>query len=95
MVASGNVTHNLHNWQRAIRTDEPAPAYGQAFADWVHERTIARDTAAPLAYRTLHPAGARAHPTNLQGRVRFSVRCGRGAAWSWPALSRKPPQCGL
>ena len=37
--------------------------YAQAFADWVHERLAAHDTAALVDYRTRAPEAARAHPS--------------------------------
>jgi 4,5-DOPA dioxygenase extradiol len=37
--------------------------YAQAFAEWLHGRLAAHDTAALVAYRELAPEAARAHPT--------------------------------
>lgn len=63
VVASGNVTHNLHDFQRMRMLGQaPAPDYVWQFADWIHGRMVARDAASLLNYRRLEPAGALAHP---------------------------------
>ena len=62
VVASGNVTHNLRDWQTLSMTGQPTPAYVQQFADWVHAQMSGRHTQALLDYRQTQPAGVRAHP---------------------------------
>ena len=62
IVASGNVTHNLHDWQLCSRLGQPTPHYVSQFADWVHAQMTARHTDALLHYRQTQPAGTRAHP---------------------------------
>lgn len=62
VVASGNVTHNLRDWQTLSMTRQPTPAYVQQFADWVHAQMSDRHTQALLDYRQTQPAGVRAHP---------------------------------
>ena len=62
IIASGNVTHNLRDWQLALMTGQPTPDYVQAFADWIHAQMRARDDTALLGYRQTQDAGRRAHP---------------------------------
>jgi 4,5-DOPA dioxygenase extradiol len=62
IVASGNVTHNLRDWQIISMLGHPTPDYVQTFADWIHDRMQARDADALLAYRQTQSAGTRAHP---------------------------------
>jgi 4,5-DOPA dioxygenase extradiol len=62
VMASGNVTHNLHDYFAASRNGS-TPAYVREFADWVWERLAARDVDALVAYRGSAPGAARAHPT--------------------------------
>lgn len=61
IVASGNVTHNLRDWQRSL-LGQPAPAYLSVFADWIHAQMVGHQTEALLDYRQTQPAGVRAHP---------------------------------
>jgi 4,5-DOPA dioxygenase extradiol len=63
ILASGNVTHNLRDFQR-LRTSERThtPDYVKQFADWVCARMIVRDTHSLLNYRSLQLIGALAHP---------------------------------
>ena len=62
IVGSGHTTHNLRDWMANMRRHEPLH-YAQHFADWLHERLTAHDTAALIAYRDVAPEAARAHPT--------------------------------
>ena len=62
IVASGNVTHNLRDWQTVRMTGQPTPDYVQQFADWVHAQMVGGDIDALLNYRQTQPAGVRAHP---------------------------------
>ena len=62
IVGSGHATHNLRGWMTNPRRQETL-RYAQAFADWLHERLAARDTAALVNYRELAPDAARAHPS--------------------------------
>jgi len=63
VIASGNITHNLRDYQRAARDGSGTPAYVRAFADWIAERIAAGDAAALLDYRRQAPDGVRAHPS--------------------------------
>jgi 4,5-DOPA dioxygenase extradiol len=62
IVGSGHATHNLRDWMANPRRHEPL-RYAQAFADWLHARLTARDTAALIAYRDEAPEATRAHPS--------------------------------
>lgn len=62
IIASGNLTHNLRDYQQT-RNDELTPSYVRAFADWVWNRLQAGDVDALLDYRAIAPAAARAHPS--------------------------------
>ncbi len=63
VIASGNLTHNLRDYQVASRSGGRTPAYVREFADWMWQRIEAHDLPALLDYRRRAPAGARAHPT--------------------------------
>jgi 4,5-DOPA dioxygenase extradiol len=63
VIGSGHMTHNLHDWMTNRRRSEPL-RYAQAFAAWVHDRLVANDTEALIAYRELAPEGERAHPSD-------------------------------
>lgn len=60
VVGSGNVTHNLTDYQRAVGD---VPPYVRQFADWVAERLEEGDLEALLNYRDRAPEALRAHPT--------------------------------
>lgn len=62
IVASGNITHNLRDWQSLRASERPTPDYVTQFADWVHAQMTGRHTEALLEYRRTQPAGIRAHP---------------------------------
>ena len=61
VLASGNLTHNLHD---ALRpgVDGDAPAYVRAFSDWVWARLHEGDVESLLDYRHLAPGAELAHP---------------------------------
>jgi len=62
LVASGNLTHNLHDYFAASRNGV-TPTYVREFADWFAERLAAHDLASLLDYRRTAPSAKRAHPT--------------------------------
>jgi len=62
IVASGNITHNLRDWQIISMTGQPTPDYVQQFADWVHTQMSSHHTDVLLNYRQTQPEGSRAHP---------------------------------
>ena len=64
VIGSGNVTHNLRDFQIAWRQGGQTPAYVRAFADWMADRLAAHDLPALLDYRRQAPGAVQAHPTN-------------------------------
>lgn len=62
VVGSGNVTHNLRDWQLLLRLKDPTPDYVFEFSDWIYDRLLAKDVDSLLDYRQTQPAGRRAHP---------------------------------
>jgi 4,5-DOPA dioxygenase extradiol len=63
VLGSGNLTHNLGDFQAAYQAGGGAPAYVREFADWMWEKLAARDVPALLDYRSQAPHAQRAHPT--------------------------------
>ena len=63
VVASGNVTHNLRDYQFAARNGGQAPAYVRGFSEWLADRLAAGDTESLLDYRRRAPGAAHAHPS--------------------------------
>jgi 4,5-DOPA dioxygenase extradiol len=64
VIASGNVTHNLRDYQMAARNGGQTPAYVRQFTDWLAERLQARDIPALLDYRQQAPGAVQAHPSD-------------------------------
>jgi len=62
IVASGNITHNLRDWQLTGLMGTGTPDYVPEFADWVHAQLTEGRTEALLDYRQSQSAGVRAHP---------------------------------
>lgn len=64
VIASGNITHNLRDYQTARQNGGQTPAYVPAFSGWLAERLAAHDLPALLDYRRQAPGGAQAHPSD-------------------------------
>ncbi|MDD5247781.1 MAG: class III extradiol ring-cleavage dioxygenase [Rhodocyclaceae bacterium] len=64
LVASGNLTHNLRDFQAAAAGAAAPPAYVREFPDWIWQRLQAADLPALLDYRRQAPAAVRAHPSD-------------------------------
>jgi 4,5-DOPA dioxygenase extradiol len=64
VIGSGNLTHNLRDFQLARVSGGGVPSYVRAFADWIWQRLAAGDLFALLDYRNQAPAAERAHPTD-------------------------------
>jgi len=62
ILGSGNITHNLGDWQQAHRGGTADLTYAQRFADWIHTQISAGQVEPLLHYRQRHPDGVRAHP---------------------------------
>lgn len=63
VLASGNLTHSLRDYQVACMNGSGTPAYVGAFAAWMWEHLAAGDSAAVVDYRARAPEAARAHPS--------------------------------
>ena len=64
IIASGNVTHNLRDYQTAARNDGRTPGYVRQFADWIAARLDAGDIPALLDYRRQAPGAVQSHPSD-------------------------------
>ena len=62
ILASGNLTHNLSDFQRASRQGGQMPAYVRNFSDWIWSKLQANDLPALFDYRQQAPEAVRAHP---------------------------------
>ncbi len=60
ILGSGGFVHNLNtiDWNGGRE-----PEWSRAFADWAHEKLLARDEAALADYRSRAPNAAKAHPS--------------------------------
>ncbi|HTY99074.1 MAG TPA: class III extradiol ring-cleavage dioxygenase [Rhodocyclaceae bacterium] len=85
VIASGNLTHNLRDFQLAVRNGGAVPAYVRDFPDWIWQRLAEGDTAALLDYRRLAPDAGRAHPTDEH---LLPLYVALGAGGERPAVSR-------
>lgn len=63
LVASGNITHNLRDFQQAAQQGGQTPSYVREFSDWIFDQLAAADLKALFDYRQQAPAAARAHPS--------------------------------
>jgi 4,5-DOPA dioxygenase extradiol len=64
VIASGNITHNLRDYQVAARHSGQTPAYVREFSDWLANRLANRDIPALLDYRRQAPGAVQAHPSD-------------------------------
>jgi 4,5-DOPA dioxygenase extradiol len=62
IVASGNITHNLRDWQMASGGMAIDTSYAQRFSDWIAQQLEAGNTEALLDYRQQHPDAVQAQP---------------------------------
>lgn len=62
IVASGNITHNLRDWQQASRGFGVDTSYAQRFSDWVDAQLSGGHVEALLHYRECQPDAEHAHP---------------------------------
>jgi 4,5-DOPA dioxygenase extradiol len=62
IIGSGNITHNLRDWQNAHPQGGIDADYARRFSDWVEDRLVAHAVEDLLDYRRLNPDGIRAHP---------------------------------
>jgi 4,5-DOPA dioxygenase extradiol len=64
VIASGNITHNLRDYQVAARNSGQTPAYVREFTDWLAARLASHDIPALLDYRRQAPGALQAHPSD-------------------------------
>lgn len=64
VIASGNLTHNLRDYQRIHQTGGSTPTYVREFSDWIGEHLHRHDIPALLDYRRQAPGGVQAHPSD-------------------------------
>ena len=64
VIASGNLTHNLRDYQMASRNGGQTPAYVREFSEWLAERLASHDLPTLLDYRRQAPGGVQAHPSD-------------------------------
>lgn len=62
VLASGSLTHNLHEVRRQT-VDAPAPGWVTDFEAWMRDRLVTNDHDALLGYRKLAPMAEKNHPT--------------------------------
>lgn len=81
IVGSGSITHNLRDFQLALRggATPATPAYVREFAEWIAGRLAADDLPALIDYRLQAPSAAQAHPTE-EHLLPLFVALGAGAA---------------
>ncbi|MBU3638731.1 class III extradiol ring-cleavage dioxygenase [Polynucleobacter sp. AP-RePozz3-80-G7] len=61
IIASGSMTHNLHDFRQGVGGDLP---YVSSFSDWVKQAVQSERLDQLLAYREFAPGAMRAHPTD-------------------------------
>jgi len=88
IVATGNTTHNLRDWQQAERGASIDNSYAQRFSDWIHGRLIGGDTAALLDYRQRHSDALRAQPRDEHLLPLFTALGAAGAGAQPHAIHR-------
>ena len=62
IVASGNITHNLRDWQRASGGMAIDTSYARRFSDWIAQQLEAGNAEALLDYRQKNPDAVQAQP---------------------------------
>ncbi|MEO8119511.1 MAG: class III extradiol ring-cleavage dioxygenase [Rhodoferax sp.] len=60
ILASGSMTHNLHEFRQSGSVEAP---YVRDFAQWIRQAVLRHDVEQLVAYRRLAPQAERAHPT--------------------------------
>lgn len=60
ILASGSMTHNLHEFRQSAIGEAP---YVHEFTQWIRQAVVRHDIEQLVAYRQLAPQAERAHPT--------------------------------
>ena len=74
IVATGNITHNLRDWQQAEMGLAIDSSYVQRFSDWIQEQLLSGNTAALLDYRQRQSDAMRCGPSPATS---ICCRCSR------------------
>lgn len=88
IVGTGNITHNLRDWQLAEMGTAVETSYAHRFSDWVHGQLISGDTEALLDYRERHPDALRAQPRDEHLLPLFTALGAAGAGAKARAIHR-------
>ena len=88
IVTTGNITHNLRDWQQAEMGIAIDSSYAQRFSDWIHGQLISGDSAALLDYRQRHPDACRAQPRDEHLLPLFTALSAAGAGAQPRAIHR-------
>ena len=88
IVATGNITHHLRDWQLAAMGLSIDTSYAQRFSDWIQEQLISRDTAALLHYRQRQRDALQAQPRDDHLLPLFTALGAAGAGAHVRAIHR-------
>ncbi|MEB3168291.1 MAG: class III extradiol ring-cleavage dioxygenase [Synechococcaceae cyanobacterium] len=88
IVATGNITHNLRDWQQVGMGGSIDCSYAQRFSDWIHGQLISADTEALLKYRECHLDALRAQPRDEHLLPLFTALGAAGAGAKVRAIHR-------
>ena len=80
IVATGNITHNLRDWQQAEMGLAIDSSYAQRFSDWIQGQLISGNTSALLDYRQRQSDALRAQPRDEDLLPLFTALDAAGAA---------------
>ncbi len=87
-MATGNITHNLRDWQQAEMGLDIDSSYAQRFSNWIHGQLISGDTAALLDYRQRQSDAARAQPRDVHLLPLFTALGAAGSGAQARAIHR-------
>lgn len=88
ILASGNLTHNLRDFQFVRQTASGSLPYVEAFSDWTWDHLAAGDGEAVIDYRSRAPEAARAHPSEEHILPLHVALGAAGPAWTAERLYR-------
>ena len=87
-MATGNITHNLRDWQQAGMGAAIDRSYVKRFSDWIHEQLISGETASLLDYRQRQSDAHRAQPRDEHLLPLFTALGAAGAGAQPRAIYR-------
>ncbi|MEN9528035.1 MAG: putative enzyme [Pseudomonadota bacterium] len=88
IIGSGNITHNLSDWQLAMHDAHVDTSYVRTFSDWIQDQLSEERIEALLDYRSSQPAGVRAHPRDEHLLPLFTAMGAGGAGTLGKAFHR-------